>query len=187
MAASVANLDIYQGLSVRRRQMKSSGPQATFASISQPSRSTKTKCMVSVGPRCNLAASSSATIRRLSSSRVIFLFPCCGIFFARFLKIDEPGAYGLREPIVSRDLLAYVVSLNLKRRIWTSRKGRSDRIATLPKGANQHAIIQANSQSDAAEMLNVGRRSVQYAREVLDEGIPELGAAEAQNGAAKKL
>lgn len=50
------------------------------------------------------------------------------------------------------------------------------RAAKLTVGANQHAQICAPSQSDAAAMLNVSRRSVQTAREVLDHGAPELVA-----------
>ncbi len=51
------------------------------------------------------------------------------------------------------------------------------RIATLPQGANQHAPIGAPSQESAAEDLNVGRRSVQRARAILEHGAPELVAA----------
>ena len=48
------------------------------------------------------------------------------------------------------------------------------KIATLPRGANQHAQICAPSQDSAAEMLNVSRRTVQAAAKVRDEGAPEL-------------
>ena len=51
------------------------------------------------------------------------------------------------------------------------------KIATLQQGSNQHAPIGAPSQDGAADMLNVGRRSVQRAREILDRGAPELVAA----------
>jgi hypothetical protein len=55
------------------------------------------------------------------------------------------------------------------------------KIATLKLGDNQHrkqdAQICAPSQSKAAGMLNVGRRSVQHARTVLDKGQPELQKA----------
>lgn len=51
------------------------------------------------------------------------------------------------------------------------------RIATRPKGTNQHASIEAPSQHEAAELLSVARPSVQRAREVLDHTAPELAAA----------
>jgi ParB-like chromosome segregation protein Spo0J len=72
--------------------------------------------------------------------------------------------------------LAKVISLNLKRRHLdeSQRAMVAARIATLPKGTNQHAQICAPSQVEAADMLNVGRRSVQYAREVLEEGRRSL-------------
>jgi hypothetical protein len=48
------------------------------------------------------------------------------------------------------------------------------KLATLPRGANQHASTDAPSQAAAAELLNVSRPSVQRAREVLARGTPEL-------------
>lgn len=48
------------------------------------------------------------------------------------------------------------------------------KLARLLKGANQHAQICAPSQSEAAILVNVSRRSVQMAREVLNDGVPEL-------------
>src|SRR5262249_32633156 len=48
------------------------------------------------------------------------------------------------------------------------------RIATLPVGANQHAEISAPAQAEAADLVNVSRESVQFARKVQQEGIPEL-------------
>jgi DNA repair exonuclease SbcCD ATPase subunit len=50
-------------------------------------------------------------------------------------------------------------------------------IAVMERGANQHAQICAPSQTEAAEMLNVSRRSVQAAKKVIDEGVPELRQA----------
>jgi ParB-like chromosome segregation protein Spo0J len=77
------------------------------------------------------------------------------------------------------DPLAYVISLNLKRRHLneSQRAIVAAKIATLPDGIRadrQGAQIQAPTQSDAANMLNVGRSSVQAARIVLDKGSPEL-------------
>jgi hypothetical protein len=70
---------------------------------------------------------------------------------------------------------AYVVSLNLRRRHLdeSQRALVAARLATLPRGANQHASIGAPSQERAAGLLNVSRSGVQRAREILDEGAPE--------------
>lgn len=85
--------------------------------------------------------------------------------------------------------LAKVISLNLKRRHLdeSQRSLVAARIATLPRGANQHASIEACSQSDAAQLLNVSRSGVQRAREVLDEGAPELIAAVERGAASVSL
>ncbi len=79
------------------------------------------------------------------------------------------------------DPVGFVVSLNLHRRHLneSQRAMVAAKIATLPKGTNQHAQICAPSQTDAADMLKVSRRTVQSAREVLEHGSPELlGAVE---------
>lgn len=74
---------------------------------------------------------------------------------------------------------AFVVSLNLHRRHLSEsqRAMVAARLATMARGANQHAQSCAPSQSDAADMLQVSRRTVQSAREVADHGAPELVAA----------
>lgn len=76
-------------------------------------------------------------------------------------------------------LVPFVVSLNLHRRHLdeSQRAMVAARLATLRKGANQHASIEAPTQTQAAELLNVSRPSVQRAREVLDHGASELVAA----------
>lgn len=73
-------------------------------------------------------------------------------------------------------LVAFVVSLNLHRRhLDESRRAMvAGRLATLPKGTNQHASIEAPTQTQAADLLNVSRPSVQRAREVIEHGAPEL-------------
>jgi hypothetical protein len=49
------------------------------------------------------------------------------------------------------------------------------RIATLPKGANQHGENSpSKTQSEAAALLNISRDSVKAARVVLEKGSPEL-------------
>ena len=72
--------------------------------------------------------------------------------------------------------VGFVVSLNVHRRhLDTSQRAMiAAKIAKLPRGANQHAQICASSQNEAANLLNVSRRSVQSARQVLDSGTPEL-------------
>jgi hypothetical protein len=56
-------------------------------------------------------------------------------------------------------------------------------IAKLKRGSNQHAEISAPSQSKAAELLKGDRRSVQHARAVANNGIPELVKAVEQGKA----
>jgi len=78
------------------------------------------------------------------------------------------------------DPVAFVLSLNLHRRHLneSQRAMVAGKIANLPHGANQHSPIgDSTTQADAAGLLNVGKRSVERAREVLDRGSPELVAA----------
>jgi ParB-like nuclease family protein len=81
------------------------------------------------------------------------------------------------------DPLAYIVSLNLRRRhLDTSQRAMiAARLATLKLGDNQHAKegagFQAPSQGQAAAMLNVSRDSVQKARVVIERGTTDLQRA----------
>lgn len=83
------------------------------------------------------------------------------------------------------DPLDFVISKNLHRRhLDESQRGMvADKIATLKNGSNQYHRVGASidaptiSQSHAAEMMNVSRKSVQRARVVRERGVPELGAA----------
>lgn len=106
-----------------------------------------------------------------------------------------------------REALSWVISKNLKRRHLTEsqRAMVAARIATLKLGANQHtqaapigapltdllgeappsrepvAIV---SQTEAADLMSVGRRSVQRAATVVEQGIPDLQQAVEQDRVA---
>lgn len=88
-----------------------------------------------------------------------------------------------------QDAIAFVLSLNLYRRHLneSQRSMVAARVAKLSHGQRADyadASIEASAavrQADAAKMLNVSRSSVQRAREVLDNGAPELIAA-VENG-----
>ncbi|EJN14712.1 putative transcriptional regulator [Bradyrhizobium sp. YR681] len=108
-----------------------------------------------------------------------------------------------------REALNWVISKNLKRRHLTEsqRAMVAARIATLKLGANQHTqaapigaplldLVSASepepqpeptasvSQTEAADLMSVGRRSVQRAATVVEQGIPELQTAVEQDKVA---
>jgi hypothetical protein len=99
----------------------------------------------------------------------------------RALACDEIGLKcPTREWVgIESDLVPFVLSLNLKRRHLdaSQRAMVAAGVANLERGANQHAQICAPSQSEAAEMLNVSRRSVQAAKKFIEDGVPELKEA----------
>lgn len=76
----------------------------------------------------------------------------------------------------------FVISLNLKRRHLTPSQASmvAARIANLKDGQRQDLLQgspigeAAVTQQQAADLLNVGKRSVERAREVIEEGTPEL-------------
>jgi N6-adenosine-specific RNA methylase IME4 len=74
------------------------------------------------------------------------------------------------------DPVSYVISLNLRRRHLdeSQRAMVAAKLATLKRGDNQHSPIGETSQARAAQLLNVGKRSVERAAEVRDHGAPEL-------------
>lgn len=92
-------------------------------------------------------------------------------------------ASGVRPTLVEYDgddPLAWVISLNLHRRHLdeSQRAMVAAKIATLPKGANQHtAPANLPTQPEAAALLNVSERTVRSARRVLDRGSGELVSA----------
>jgi hypothetical protein len=92
----------------------------------------------------------------------------------RFVRGEAEHGLGTRT-----SPLAWVLSKNLHRRhLDASQRGIvAAKIANLPKGTNQHAQICAPSQSEAAGLLNVSRRTVQHSRIVVERGDPELVAA----------
>jgi N6-adenosine-specific RNA methylase IME4/ParB-like chromosome segregation protein Spo0J len=80
-------------------------------------------------------------------------------------------------PFPGEDPLAFVISLNLKRRHLneSQRAMVASKLATLRQGARTDlSPIGEMSQGRAAELLNVGKRSVERAAEVRDHGAPEL-------------
>jgi hypothetical protein len=77
------------------------------------------------------------------------------------------------------DPVGFVISMNLRRRHLddSQRAMVGARLATLPRGANQHAEISAPTQQDVATLLHVSADSIQAARKVQREGVPEVIAA----------
>jgi N6-adenosine-specific RNA methylase IME4/ParB-like chromosome segregation protein Spo0J len=97
----------------------------------------------------------------------------------RYRACLAAGVEPLFVPYRGDDPAAYVVSMNVARRHLSEsqRAMVASRLATLKRGDNQHSPIGETSQATAARLLNVGKRSVERAREVLDQGAPELAAA----------
>jgi hypothetical protein len=102
----------------------------------------------------------------------------------RYRACVEIGIEPMTRPWDGRgDPLDYVVSKNLHRRHLNPSQLSmvGDRIANLKLGANQHhgegAQCCAPSQAQAADMLNIGRRSIQQARVVRANGVHALQQA----------
>ena len=75
------------------------------------------------------------------------------------------------------DPVAFVVSMNLKRRHLdeSGRAMAAAKLATMRQGARTDlSPIGERSQAAAAELLNIGKRSVERGKFVLSEGSPEL-------------
>lgn len=105
----------------------------------------------------------------------------------RALACDEAGVQPTYETWSGDgDAVKYVVSLNLHRRHLDEgqRAAVAGRIANLGEGRPKEtaqicavSTVAPISQAEAAELLNVSRRSVQHAAKVLNHGTPELLAA----------
>ena len=93
----------------------------------------------------------------------------------RYAACLEAGIEPRFEAFNGADPLAFVVSLNLARRHLSEsqRAMVAAKIATLKDGQRSD-LVQGLPIGRAAEMLNVGERSVARAKSVLDEGVPEL-------------
>jgi N6-adenosine-specific RNA methylase IME4 len=80
-------------------------------------------------------------------------------------------------PYTGDDPLAYVISLNLKRRHLSEsqRAMVAAKLATLKLGDNQHS--EGPSIEGSSKLLNVGHASVERAKVVQRAGVPELVAA----------
>lgn len=72
--------------------------------------------------------------------------------------------------------VAFVISLNLHRRHLneSQRAMVAAKLAKMERGSNQHTSIEAPSRAEAASLLNVGRASVERAKTVLRDAIPEV-------------
>lgn len=98
----------------------------------------------------------------------------------RWRACNQIGAEAATRAYEGDNPLKFVISLNLHRRHLneSQRAMVAARIATLPQGARTDiASIDAMSQPQAAELMSVGRASLQRAREVLTSGTPGLVAA----------
>jgi N6-adenosine-specific RNA methylase IME4 len=93
------------------------------------------------------------------------------------LRIDINDRAVFEQLSVNIDQIAYIVSLNINRRHLdeSQRAMVAAKLATLRQGARTDlSPIGEKSQAQAAELLNVGKRSVERAREVQQQGDPDL-------------
>jgi hypothetical protein len=95
----------------------------------------------------------------------------------RYRACLESGVEPAFETYTSNNPLGYVISLNLRRRHLdkSQRAMVAAKLATMGRGRpSKNSPIGKISQEQAAELLNVGKRSVERAREVQEHGAPEL-------------
>jgi hypothetical protein len=98
----------------------------------------------------------------------------------RYLACREAGVNPRFKEFTGDDPLSYVISLNLTRRHLTEsqRATVAAKIATLPDGQRQVGkFAGVPSQAQAAAMMNISERSVRSARQVLENGTPEMIAS----------
>jgi ParB-like chromosome segregation protein Spo0J len=92
----------------------------------------------------------------------------------RYNACQHLGRDVLTRDYMGTDPIGYVLSINLHRRhLNTSQRAMvAARLANLKDGANQHS--EGTSIEVAAKLLNVGRASVERAKQVLAKGDPSL-------------
>jgi N6-adenosine-specific RNA methylase IME4 len=92
----------------------------------------------------------------------------------RYRACEAAGVEPRFESYTGDDPVAYVISLNLRRRHLdeSQRAMVAAKLATLKLGDNQHS--EGLPIGRGSELLNVGARSVARAREVQEHGAPEL-------------
>lgn len=99
----------------------------------------------------------------------------------RYRAADAAGIDCPTRKYEGDDPIGFVVSANLRRRHLneSQRAMIADTLANLPRGTNQHASIEAPSQTEAAKALDVGRSQVQRARKVrlADTAVADLVVA----------
>jgi N6-adenosine-specific RNA methylase IME4 len=96
----------------------------------------------------------------------------------RYRACIEAGVDPLFVPYRGDDPVSFVISFNLRRRHLdeSQRATVAAKLATLRDG-QRGDLVEGLPIGRAAELLNVGERSVARAREVLDHGAPELVTA----------
>jgi ParB-like chromosome segregation protein Spo0J len=97
----------------------------------------------------------------------------------RYLACKEAGVMAIAEDFEGtvEEARQFVIDANLRRRHLdaSQRAMIAANLATLADGQRQGGkFADVPTQAEAASILNVGERSVRSAREVIDDGVPEL-------------